>query len=251
MVLLGASNLSRGFPVAVATAQHAFDGRSAFYVAKGHGRSYGKESRCFGKKIPGIFSCGIWRALQQEKSMPIVAFLTDIGNDLAYEVPVETVVEWVESCLERLLARSARVVLCDLPLERLRRLSATQYRCFRALFFPGCRLGLSEMLNRAESLSIKLRFLAQSREIPLFTGRNEWYGFDPIHVRRSYYPVMWEQLFRLVTDAGSCSSPNRCSFRGAWYLRRLRPEKWSVFSRERSVTQPAGLLRDGSTISMY
>jgi len=249
--MLGASNLSRAFPIAVSMSQQVFETPVDFLVAKGHGRSYGNVSSCLGKKIPGIFSCGIWRAIEQEKSVPITAFVTDIGNDLAYEVPVETIVAWVESCLDRLLAHRARVVLSDLPLVVFRQLSTTRYRCFRALFFPQCRLPWSEMLRRAQQLSERLQEVAKSLEIPLFVGRREWYGLDPIHPRKGCYSEMWTELLAIVTEIPSDRTWPRCSFASAWYLRSLQCENWSTFSFSRRASQPNGRLRDGSTISLY
>ena len=183
--------------------------------------------------------------------MPITAFVTDIGNDLAYEVPVDNVLSWVEACVDHLLLRDARVVLSDLPLEVLKHLSETRYRCFRALLFPQCRLDWSEMLRRAEQLSAGLQELAKSREVPLFVGREQWYGLDPIHPRRRYFRDIWAQLLSAVVETTSDSLKCRCSFSLAWYLRSLQPESWSQFSFARHASQPNGRLRDGSTISLY
>jgi len=251
LVMLGASNLSRAFPIAVSMSQQVFDRPLAIYVAKGHGRSYGQDSHCFGKKNSGIFSCGIWRAIELEKNVPISAFITDIGNDLAYEVPVETVVEWVEACLDRLLAQGARVVLSDLPIEALRQVSATRYRLFRAVLFPQCRLDWRELLSRAELLSERLQALAKSRKVPIFAVRKTWYGLDPIHPRRRYHPEMWSRLLGLAAKTSSDLSQHRCPLGLAWYLRRLRPESWSTFSFSRRAHQPNGRLRDESTIALY
>jgi len=249
--MLGASNLSRAFPIVVSMSRAAFGRPLAFYVAKGHGRSYGQDSSCFGKKNSGIFFSGIWRALEQEKSMPITAFVTDIGNDLAYEVPVETVVEWVDACLDRMLAMGAQVVICDLPMETLRRVSAMRYRLFRAALFPRCQLEWRELLDRAERLSERLRTLANSREVAVFTGRDAWYGFDPIHPGRRNYPEMWSQILGLVTETPGDLTQHRCPLGLAWYLRSLRCASWSTFSISRSAPQPNGLLHDGSTIALY
>ena len=125
--MLGASNLTRAFPTAVSLALNVFAGPINIYVAKGLGRSYGKKSSCFGRKISGIFQCGIWQELAQENSVPISACLTDIGNDLAYEEPVEQVIGWVEACVDRLEALRTQIVLTDLPIEVLRTVSTTQY----------------------------------------------------------------------------------------------------------------------------
>lgn len=251
IVMLGASNLSRAFPIAISMTQHVFQTPLAFYIAKGHGRSYGKVASCFGKKNSGIFLSGIWRALEQEKKLPTTAFLTDIGNDLAYEVPVETILEWVEGCLDRLSALDARVVLSDLPLDVLRQVGAARYRFVRRLLFPQCQLEWPELLCRAETLSERLREVAESRQVPFFTGSNAWYGLDPIHPRRGCYPEMWSQLLAHVADVPEDLSKHRCPFLLAWYLRGLRPEEWSIFSFSRRATQPNGWLREGSTLSLF
>ena len=249
--MLGASNLSRAFPIAISMSRSAFDTPLSFFVAKGHGRSYGKVSSCFGKKNSGIFSCGIWRDLAREKNVPISAFLTDIGNDLAYEVPVDQVLEWVEGCVDRLSALGAQVVLSDLPMDSLRQVSETKYRLFRALLFPQCRLEWRELLHRAEQLSECLRAFAESREMPIFSVRKACYGFDPIHPRRRDFPEIWTHLLSLVTDVPSDLQSHRCPLGLAWYLRGLRPESWSTWSLQRRAIQPNGLLRDGSTIALY
>ena len=251
LVLLGASNLSRAFPTVVSMSRQAFASPIDFYVAKGHGRSYGIESSCLGKKISGIFSCGIWRALAQEKSVPITAFVTDIGNDLAYEVPVDTVVQWVEASLDRLTSLGARIVVSDLPMDVLRRVQEARYRVFRAILFPQCRLPWSELLDRAEQLSAHLQQLAKEREIPFFVVRKEWFGLDPIHPRMTCYAALWSELLSLVVDGAGGSLPPRCPLLLAWQLRRLQPESWMWFSIPRRSTQPNGRLRDGSRISLY
>ncbi|MGI9429551.1 MAG: hypothetical protein ACR2NM_12890 [Bythopirellula sp.] len=183
--------------------------------------------------------------------MPITAFVTDIGNDLAYEVPVETVVQWVETSFDRLTSLGAQIVLSDLPMDALRQVQETRYRLFRTILFPECRLSWSEMLGRAEQLSQRLQELAQEREIPFFVGRKEWYGLDPIHPRRACYPALWSALMSLVVDTDDDLSIPRCPWTLAWQLRRLQPERWAWFSISRRSTQPSGRLRDGSTISLY
>ena len=251
VVMLGASNLSRAFPTVISISQRVLAAPIKFYVAKGHGRSYGQVSSCFGKKISGIFSCGIWSAIQREKSVPITAFLTDIGNDLAYEVPVETVLQWVEGCLDRLSALNARVVVSDLPLDVLREVSPTQYRLFRAILFPRCSLEWPEMLARAQALSEGVLQLAKTRQIPLFAVRKQWYGLDPIHPRKKNYRQLWSELWSLAVDSPVQIEQARRSPIFSWYLRRLQPAEWSFLSFQRQAKQPTGHLSDGSTIALY
>ncbi|MEM8947503.1 MAG: hypothetical protein AAGD11_20180 [Planctomycetota bacterium] len=228
-----------------------FESPVRFYVAKGHGRSYGQVSSCFGKKISGIFSCGIWSAIECEKSMPITAFMTDIGNDLAYEVPVDTVATWVEGCLDRLLTLNARVVISDLPIDALRQVSDLRYRLLRTLLFPRCRLSWPEILGRAEQLSERVQKIAESRQVPMFSVRKQWYGLDPIHPRKRCYPKMWADLWSLAERRDCDVAESRCPIGLNWYLRRLVPERWSVLSISRRANQPNGRLKDGTSIALY
>jgi len=223
----------------------------SIYVAKGHGRSYGMESTFFGKKIPGIFQCGIWQALDEQKKLPTAAWVSDIGNDLAYEVPVEKIIQWVFGCVDRLLALNARVVLSDLPIDVLRTVGESRFRLFRAMFFPGCRLDWQELLHRAEQLSQRLYELARERKTPVFSVPNAWYGFDPIHPRRIHLVPLWRSLL----DAGGVNV-SETTFTNKtramdWYLRSLRPECWSTFSFCRRANQPNGRLHDGTEIALY
>jgi hypothetical protein len=119
VVLLGASNLSIKFPMVVHSARAMFDAPLQFFVAKGFGRSYGQESKFFGKKFLGILQSGLWAAMDRTPPMPTVAIVADIGNDLAYEAPVRRIVEWVERTLDRLAAHRAQVVLNNVPLASL------------------------------------------------------------------------------------------------------------------------------------
>ena len=90
VVLLGASNLTRGISTAVETTRRAVGGPAEYFIAMGHGRSYGARSRVMGRGLPGITECGLWGALGDDHS-PTYALLTDVGNDVAYGASVDTI----------------------------------------------------------------------------------------------------------------------------------------------------------------
>ena len=190
VVFLGASNLSRSFPTAVSTAHDVLRTRLAIHVAMGFGRSYGKESGFMGKKISGIFFSRLWDEYENETCSSTLAFVTDIGNDLAYEEPVDRIMEWVETCVTRLKQTDARVALTNVPIEVLRRLSRARFELFRAVLFPRCRLPWATLLNRAEELHERLLLLAATRKMPIFSVPNEWYGIDPIHPPRRIWSTI-------------------------------------------------------------
>ena len=154
-----------------------------FFVAMGFGRSYGQESKFFGKKFSGILQSGFVDALDCAPRARRSRFVADVGNDLAYEAPVETIVEWVsDDARSARRARCARSCSTTCRSSRCARVGAVRdYRvlrrsCFRA---AGCRA--ARCSSRAERLSEALAELAAERKIPVFSGENAWYGLDPIH----------------------------------------------------------------------
>jgi hypothetical protein len=251
VVLLGASNLSLMFPTVVESARAMYNAPLEFVVAKGFGRSYGRESKFFGKKFLGILQSGLWEAIDRAATLPTVALVSDIGNDLAYEAPVETVVGWVEQVLDRLAAQGAQVVLSNIPLVSLRTVGAARYHVFRELFFPSCTVPRREMMRRSEQLSEALARLAEERKTPIFSGEIEWYGLDPIHPRRSASGEIWRRMLGALTPLGGTAPLVRATPTSALKLHRLKPQSWSHFGIARSAAQPSGRLSDGTTISLY
>jgi hypothetical protein len=221
------------------------------YVAKGFGRSYGQQSKIFGKKFSGILQSGLWSAMSRARVLPTVAIVADIGNDLAYEAPVDTIMGWIETTLDRLAEHDARVVLNNIPLASLRTVGRARYHVFRELLFPSCRLSRREMIRRAERLSDSLARVASERKTPVFSGEIGWYGVDPIHPRWPSSGEIWSRMIGELSNQRSGAPLVRPSLQRALHLRRLRPETWVQFGFKRRASQPNAKLSDGTTIALY
>jgi len=201
-ILLGASNLRISLPWILdrVRRQAGGPGRSVeALVACGHGRSYGTWSRfLFGRRLPGIAGCGLWRELGRRPPLPTFALVTDIGNDLAYGAGVAATAGWVEACLDRLAApkadAEAEIVMTLLPLARLERLSGLQVRLAAALLFPGREVAWPALLDQARDLDERLRRLGRERGARLVEPAADWYGLDPIHLRRRRRREVWSQI---------------------------------------------------------
>lgn len=250
VVLLGASNLTRGVAVVVETARRTWGQPLDVLAALGHGRSYGMPSTVLGRTLPSTLGCGLWDALARRPKAPTAALVTDIGNDLMYEAPVERIVDWVGECIDRLLAIDARVAVSRLPLANIATLSEFKFRVLRQLMFPLGRLDLATISARAIELDERIVELACSRGVALVQQRTEWYGFDPIHFRRRNWPAAWRQMLApWRTD--SPPEPARSTLLDELYLRLLAPqERWWLGIAQRRA-QPCGALRDGTAISYY
>jgi hypothetical protein len=252
LVLLGASNLTRGLATVLETAQLICGSPTRILVAAGHGRSYGVSSHFLFRSLPGISGCGLWNDLETGPKLPTFALLTDLGNDLAYEKSVDEITGWVLSCIERLAEYQARIIITALPLQNLERLTPTVFGLFRAMFFPRRHLTLQQALDRARAINDVLHRLASKRGITLVEQRPEWYGIDPIHIRRRCISIAYDQILSHWISshhAGRC--PSGFGIRERLRFFHLSPQQRRLLGFDRYSQQPTGVFPDGSTISLY
>jgi hypothetical protein len=203
-----------------------------------------------GHSLPGIKDCGLWMALDERPPVPTVALVTDVGNDLLYGASVETILRWVEACLARLQPRCEQVVISELPLASIRRIKPRHYYLLRRILFPPSRLSFDEAQASAAKLNAGLIELAKNFSCLSVHPRDDWFGFDPIHVRRSRAAEAWQAYlspWRAVSSAGG----ERCARRGWLSLRMARPHDERWFGWRRGAKQPALAYADGGSVWLY
>jgi len=195
VVVLGASNVSRGLCRLSAVVRARSGGTADLFVAAGHGRSYGVNSRVALRRLPSILGCGLWRGLDREHAgdSPPLALVTDIGNDLLYGFAVDQVAAWVRESVRRLVDRGATIVITRLPLASIERVGAARYRALRTCYVPGCRLALDEMKSAARRLDEAVIAIAGDHAATVIEQPGEWYGLDAIHVRRRRLDDLWQR----------------------------------------------------------
>jgi hypothetical protein len=239
----------------VAAARETWGPDVEVIAALGHGRSYGGPSRFLGRTLPGILDSGLWRELERRPPAPTRALLTDVGNDVAYGHGAERTLAWVEECLDRLAPHTRDVTVTDLPLASLRRLSPVKYLAFRTVLVPSCRLPLARVLEDAARVSDGLVALAARRSLRLVRLRPEWYGFDPIHIRRRRRRPAWREIL-LGDEADGGASGARGPGAAAALAEALRlyawpPERQRVLGRERVAPQVGRPLPAGGRVWLY
>jgi len=164
------------------------------YAALGHGRSYGSYSNVSGRVLPGITTCGLWEKWENSARLPTRALLTDIGNDLFYNSPVDEILDWIRLALRRLRPRCEQIALTLVPLENARAISPIFYDLFLRVCFANCRVTHDEMFARAAALNAGLAELAAEYAVTLIEQPRAWYGWDPIHHRRGRRRIAWETI---------------------------------------------------------
>jgi hypothetical protein len=244
VVAIGASNLTRGFRTVVATARTIWGPDVHVVAALGHGRSYGADSSFLFRRLPGILQSGIWQQLESTPAVPTKALVTDVGNDIVYGFPPEQVLAWVDEALTRLTRVSDDVVLTDLPMDGIRRLSPAKFHLVRSVFFPSCRLSFEALVATAEQVNVGLAELAGAHRARFLRLEPSWYGFDPIHIRPSLWPAAWQEILGV-----SCQI--RRSRTEALRLYALRPEQQWLFGVQQRTTQAGAQLRRGGRVWLY
>jgi len=251
VILLGASNLTRSFPTIVAAVRQTWREPIDLMVAMGHGRSYGQDSWVCGRKISGIFPCALWRDLQNRAKLPTTAFMTDIGNDLLYGVTANTLLDWVNRCLDELDRAGAATIVTQLPAGSIERLGDRRFRFFRKVLFPRSTLTLTEAKQFVREINDELQRLAESRNLSVISASPSWYGFDPIHIKRRFMRDAWSTMFAEWRAANERLNFPRSSLWTTAYLAALAPLEYAQFGFERRTKQPCARFPDGTTVSLY
>jgi hypothetical protein len=247
IVALGASNLTRGFRTLVSTARGTWGPGVEVLAALGHGRSYGAPSRVVFRTLPGILESGLWRELESRPPLPTRALLTDIGNDILYGFSAEHILAWVAEAFGRLGRFTRDVVVTDLPLARIRRLSRPEFLLFRSILFPSCRLSLDQVLERAERVDAGLADLAASHGVRIFRLNPAWYGFDPVHILPSHWRPAWREILGSQSDADGDDRSRLEGFR----LYVMPPERRWLFGVEQFTPQTGVTLASGGRVWLY
>ncbi|MEM6706312.1 MAG: hypothetical protein AAF690_26600 [Acidobacteriota bacterium] len=240
-ILLGASNLRRGLTTAVAEARRRLGCDARLALALGHGRSYAMESTVLVRRLPGILQSGLWSALRQQgMNVPVWALITDVGNDLIYGVDEDRVVGWVQECLERLPAH-ARVSLALPPLASIKRLGPLRFYMFVNVLFPGRKHDYDDLVARALRLHDLLQRLAadpSNGRVTAIEPASEWYGFDPIHIRRTHQRSAWATLLEPWGEGPDAEPAARLTTADKARLLCARPESSRWLGLELGQAQP-------------
>lgn len=250
-ILLGASNLKAAFPALLAGLRRRAGGPVEVLAACGHGRSFGMWSRfLFVRRLPGIADCGLWRDLSRRPSLPTVALVTDVGNDLLYGARAGEIAGWVRTCLDRLALQRAEVVLALLPLARLERLSPWQYLLARSILFPGRSVPWETVLREARELDERLRELGEARGARLVRPEATWYGLDPIHILRSRREEAWRSLLSRWLLPSPEPGEGSSSLEGR-RLPAFGAEEFRLLGLRFERLQPVLRFADGTTLSLF
>ena len=250
VIVLGASNVSRGLARLVATVRSRADAPADLVVAAGHGRAYGVNSRVWLRRLPSILGCGLWERLPAAGAGRTVALVTDVGNELLYGLGVAAVAGAVREAVYRLAERGAAIAITGLPLASIDRVGTVRYRLLRAAYVPGCELSLGQLQEAARWLDDEVRAVAADVGASFIEQPGEWYGPDAIHLRRRRLDDLWHR----AADAWSLPRPSRrprASVAEWAALATRAAERRSIARIMLHARQPAWRSRDDLRLWLY
>ncbi len=249
VVVLGASNVSRGLARLAATVRSRAGTPLELFVAAGHGRGYAASSRVGLRRLPSILASGLWRALDRERIERPCALLTDVGNELLYGLGVAAVARGVREAAARLADRGAALAITGLPLASIARVGRVRYRLLRTLYVPGCLLSLAEIQDASQWLDDELRAIAAQTGGTFLEQPGDWYGLDALHVRRSRLDDLWQ----LVADAWELqpASSRTSASLVEWATLGSRAAEVRSLARIPRLTRQPVIERGGMRVSMY
>ncbi|OQW43357.1 MAG: hypothetical protein A4S08_00740 [Proteobacteria bacterium SG_bin4] len=251
IILLGASNLTLSLRLVIDLMQQRIGRASEVFAATGHGRAYGCFSEMLLRGLPGIADCGLWRQLDTSDTQPVYALLTDIGNDIMYELPPAKVLLAVEWCIKQLQRHSAQIVVTGLPMASVERLTESRYTFFRNLFYPCCRLSRVEAIDRVQAIHAGLVEMAALYRFTLIEQQPCWFGVDGIHVRFERRADYYRNVLNGFTGAGYEPESGYERVPLLFWKRRATFAYKTILGWEFICSQPSGLLLNGSKVFKY
>jgi hypothetical protein len=199
------------------------------------------------RTLPGILDSGLWRMLESLPPAPTRALVTDVGNDILYGQSAGQILAWVDEVLIRLQCVTPDIILTDLPLASIQRMSQLKFLFFRSALFPSSRLSLNYVKEIADTINTGLTKLANTRGVKLFKLNPGWYGLDPIHIR----PSLWRSAWRQILDAPAAANPGRSTLPEGMRFYLMPPELRWIFGIKQITPQAGTALPGGGRVWLY
>ena len=203
LVLLGASNLSRGcfaFARHMKTCLHSRP--VEVLIASGPGRAYYAPGGLLNVVYPPIYSSNIFEVARNksESGYQVVALVTDIGNDIMYGVSAEKVIETVQQIFAGLQSMNAEIFYTTLPVAFEKGDHPVWFCILRSLLFPRSTVAYDEATAGVIEVN---RFLKESasRQGRLIPDMDRYLGYDEIHYGWLRAHNAWSHVAEVVLGA--------------------------------------------------
>lgn len=161
----------------------------------GPGRGYFAQGGVFNVSYSPIVVSGILDAARkrQPNTSKTLALITDIGNDIMYNVPTAKIIACLHSIIQELDAMGADVFVNPIPMVLEKDVSERQFRILRAVFFPRSPVTYSGAADAVREINKFLQDAASGR-IHLLPSAKDFCGVDKIHYSVLHSHKAWSEV---------------------------------------------------------
>jgi hypothetical protein len=182
-VLLGASNLARAYS---ALTRHLSQNisQSQFVNALGPGRGYCARGGLLNFTYTPIGECRVMKSVEDfaQQGGRVAVLLTDIGNDIMYGVPEQSLIECLDSLIEKSLGWNAEIFLTSIHVDVSRDMGKTTFNLLKAVFYPKSTVTFYQADSAVKKVNLYLQEKSQQNEkVHLISGMGTYCGLDKIH----------------------------------------------------------------------
>ena len=195
-VLLGASNLARGYSALVNCLIDCLHPHPVEVLhAMGPGRGYFAQGGVFNVSYSPIVASGILDAARkrQPNISKTLALITDIGNDIMYNVPADKIIACLRSIIQELDAMGADVFVNPIPMVLEKDVSERQFRMLRRVFYPHSPVAYFGAADAVREINKFLQEAAGGR-IHLLPSVKDYCGVDKIHYSVFHSHKAWLEV---------------------------------------------------------
>ncbi len=203
IILLGASNLSRGYYSLTRCIKNNLEPCSVdFFNALGPGRAYCASGGVFNVAYPPIGASLVFPTVKDRSDKPSrkIALLTDLGNDIMYGIPAEKIIEEIKRILGQLEALDADALITPIPATLLSQLTPSRFRILKAIFFPRSKVKRLEAIAAIKIINQAIDAGFGNR-VTVISGLDNFMGWDKIHYGHCNFAEVWSRIAEAILTA--------------------------------------------------
>ena len=195
-VLLGASNLARGYSALIRHIPRNISS-SEFLNALGPGRGYCARGELLNFTYSPIGECGVMKSAKvyAERGFRMAVLLTDIGNDIMYGVPESTLIESLDTLIEKSLKMNAEVFMTSIHVDVSKDMGKTSFKLLKSIFYPNSPVTFDQADSAVKKLNHYLAEKSlQNERVHLVNGLGAFCGLDKIHYGLFKSHLAWSRI---------------------------------------------------------
>ncbi len=195
-ILLGASNLARGYSALTRKISHNIL-QVEFVNAMGPGRGYCARGGFFNFTYSPIGECRVMESAKAyaERGSRMAVLLTDIGNDIMYGVPDPSLIKCLDSLIEKPLQWNAEVFVTSIHVDVSKDMGKASFKLLKAIFYPKSPVTFEQADAAVKKVNHYLvEKSRQSERVHLVSGLGAFCGVDKIHYSLQKSHLAWSRV---------------------------------------------------------